>query len=72
LKVAEAILGNLNRYQGMLDGDGIPRTTEVLLSFDDELSDFSSRLKMLSKEWEASNQNHPEANLDGFVPPAGT
>ena len=54
LKVAEAILGNLNRYQGLLDGDGIPRTTEVLLSFDDEMSDFSSKLKKLSKEWEAS------------------
>ncbi len=61
LKVAESILGNLNRYQGLLDGDGIPRTTEVLLSFDDELSTFSSQLKKLAKEWETSGSTERAA-----------
>ena len=28
LKVAEAILANLNRYRGLLNSDDIPRTTE--------------------------------------------
>ena len=54
LKVAEAILANLNRYRGLLNGDDIPRTTEIILSFDDPFEDFSRKLKQLSKEWEAS------------------
>ena len=54
LKVAEAILANLNRYRGLLSGDDIPRTTEIILSFDDDFDEFSRRLKQLSKEWEAS------------------
>jgi hypothetical protein len=54
LKVAEAILANLNRYRGLLNGDDIPRTTEIILSFDDDFTDFSRKLHQLSKEWEAS------------------
>ena len=54
LNVAEAILANLNRYRGLLSGDDIPRTTEIILSFDDDFEEFSRRLKQLSKEWEAS------------------
>jgi len=54
LKVAEAILANLNRYRGLLDGEGIPRTTEVLLSFDDEFGDFSRKLAGLAEEWKKS------------------
>lgn len=54
LKVAEAILANLNRYRGLLNGDEIPRTTEILLSFDDSNEDFSRKLQALAKEWEAS------------------
>ncbi len=54
LKVAEAILANLNRYRGLLNGDDIPRTTEIILSFDDDFSEFSQKLQQLSKEWEAS------------------
>jgi ribosomal protein S27AE len=54
LKVAEAILANLNRYRGLLNGDDIPRTTEIILSFDDDISEFSRKLQQLSKEWEAS------------------
>jgi len=34
--------------------DDIPRTTEIILSFDDPLDEFSRKLKQLSKEWEAS------------------
>ncbi|HTO08397.1 MAG TPA: hypothetical protein VMR31_04885 [Myxococcota bacterium] len=54
LKVAEAILANLNRYRGLLSGDDIPRTTEIILSFDDDFEEFQKRLSQLSKEWEAS------------------
>ncbi len=49
----EAILADLNRYVCLLSGDGIPRTTEIILSFDDDFLEFSRRLKQLSKEWEA-------------------
>jgi hypothetical protein len=55
LKVAEAILANLNRYRGLLDGDGIPRTTEWLLSFDDSTEEFNSKLLKLRESWEASD-----------------
>ena len=54
LKVAEAILANLKRYRGLLAGDEIPRTTEIILSFDDDAEEFSRRLGQLSKEWEES------------------
>jgi ribosomal protein S27AE len=54
LKVAEAVLGNLNRYRGLLDGDEVPKTTEIILSFDDELSVFAGKLDKLAREWEAS------------------
>jgi len=54
LKVAEAILANLNRYRGMLSGDDIPRTTEIILSFDEPYDEFSRKLHQLSREWEAS------------------
>ena len=42
------------RYRGLLNGDDIPRTTEIILSFDDDFDDFSRKLQQLSKEWEAS------------------
>ena len=51
---ALTILANLKRYRGLLTGDDIPRTTEIILSFDDDLPEFSRKLKQLSKEWEAS------------------
>lgn len=54
LKVAEAILANLNRYRGLLNGDEIPRTTEIILSFDEPFDEFQRKLGQLSKEWEAS------------------
>jgi len=54
LKVAEAILANLNRYRGLLNGDEIPRTTEIILSFDEPYEEFQRKLGQLSKEWEAS------------------
>ncbi len=51
LRVAEAILANLNRYQDLLDGNHIPRTTEVTLSFDDSFEDFSRNLNHLGEIW---------------------
>ena len=54
LKVAEAILANLNRYRGLLNGDEIPRTTEIILSFDDPFDEFSRKVQQLGKELEQS------------------
>jgi ribosomal protein S27AE len=54
LKVAEAILANLNRYRGLLNGDEIPRTTEIILSFDDSFDEFQRKVQQLGKELEQS------------------
>ncbi len=54
LKVAEAILANLNRYRGLLNDDEIPRTTEIIISFDDPFDVFQEKLHQLGKEWAAS------------------
>jgi hypothetical protein len=54
LKVAEAILANLNRYRGLLNGDEIPRTTEIILSFDDPFEEFQRKVHQLGKELEQS------------------
>jgi hypothetical protein len=54
LKVAEAILANLNRYRGLLNGDEIPRTTEIILSFDDPFEEFQRKVRQLGKELEQS------------------
>ncbi len=51
LKVAEAILANLNRYRGLLAKDGIPGTHEVLLDFDVSLEEFTERCRKLGVEW---------------------
>ncbi len=53
LKVAESILGNLNRYQ-ITAADDIPKTTETLLTFDEPREDFSKHLSQLQKELEGS------------------
>jgi len=52
--VAEAILANLNRYRGLLNGDEIPRTTEIILSFDDSFDEFQRKVQQLGKELEQS------------------
>ena len=63
LKIAEAILANLNRYRGLLEDGEIPRTIEHMLSFDDSAEEFSRKLGILAKEWEASDlsqKNEPK------------
>ena len=55
LKVAEAILANLQRYADLSNGDDIPKSTEVVLSLDDDIEDFSRKMKMLGEEWENSS-----------------
>lgn len=52
LKVAEAILSNLNRF-GIGSGE-IPRTTEQLLSFDTPREEFSAQCAQLAKGLEES------------------
>ncbi len=68
LKVAEAILANLNRYRGLLNGDDIPRTTEIILSFDESFEEFQKKLHQLSKE---ARTARPLAGLSGFQSLAG-
>jgi hypothetical protein len=55
LKVAEAILANLQRYADMVVGDYIPRTTETIISFDEDINTFTTKLNQLGDEWENSN-----------------
>jgi hypothetical protein len=52
LKVAEAILANLNRF-GIGDG-GVPKTNETLISFDDSPEVFAVKCAQLQKELENS------------------
>ena len=53
LKVAEAVLSNLNRFTGLLSGE-IPTTTEYILSFDDPFEEFQRKVQQLGKELEGS------------------
>jgi ribosomal protein S27AE len=56
LKVAEAILANLNRYSGLLGPDGVPRTTEVVISFDEPKEELNRKLAKLAETWAASDK----------------
>lgn len=64
LKVAESILANLQRYSGSLLNDDIPRTTEIILSWDEDLPEFKEKLKRLSDDWQRS------ALVSGRKPPS--
>ena len=64
LKVAESILANLQRYSGLLLNDDIPRTTEIILSWDEDLPEFKRKLKKLSDDWQRS------ALVSGQKPPS--
>lgn len=55
LKVAEAILANLQRYAELALNDGVPRTTETIVSFDEDIDAFSAKMKRLGEEWENSS-----------------
>jgi len=55
LRVAEAILSNLNRYRSLLQGDEVPRTTETILSLDDDRESFSGKLSQLAEMWQESH-----------------
>lgn len=52
LKVAEAILSDLNRYHGAADSGELPRTSEIILSFDDSREDFQRKIEKLGRELE--------------------
>jgi hypothetical protein len=54
LKVAEALLANLNRCSTALDRDEIPNSGESVLSFDDDREQFAAKLARLAREWENS------------------
>ena len=55
LKIAEAVLANLQRRPNdALISDDIPQSTEMLLSFDDDLKLFQEKWVTLEKEWKKS------------------
>ncbi len=54
LKVAEAILANLNRCPEAFRDNQIPNTSEVVLSLDDPMGDFKKKLEALAEEWQRS------------------
>jgi len=56
LKVAEGLLATLNRYSGPLGEDGVPRTTEIILSFDDSREELARKLNKLAETWASSDQ----------------
>ncbi len=63
--MAEAILANLNRYRGLLNGDEIPRTTEIILSFDDPFEEFQRKVRQLGKELEQSGLREQGDRMTG-------
>ncbi len=71
LKVAEAILANLQRYSDILD-DAIPRTTETIISFDEDIDAFTAQMKFLGQEWENSNLALKQQRRDSPRPPEDT
>ena len=58
MKVAESILSNLQRHQSALDGGAIPRSVEIILSFDDSREKFSQQVGELGKEWLKAGETH--------------
>jgi len=51
LKVAEALLANLNRCATSLERGEIPSSSETVLSFDDDFASFAAKLRQLATEW---------------------
>jgi ribosomal protein S27AE len=68
LKVAEAILANLQRYSGLATGDDIPRSTEVIVSLDDDLDVVTKKLEALGKLWEDSTLAQAKCPTPPLVP----
>lgn len=54
LRVAEALLSSLQRKIKMVDGE-IPRSSELILSFDEDFDIFSNKVKKLGKSLENSH-----------------
>jgi hypothetical protein len=63
LKVAEAILSNLNKFSTMtdLDNGDIPTTLETILHFDDDLETFKAGLAKLADDLKQSPLARKEA-----------
>lgn len=66
LKVAESVLSTLSVYGGLDEKSELPRSSEVLLSFDKPRAEFAKDLVRLSESWEAG----PKANIEAepFLP----
>ena len=63
LKVAEAILANLQRFADLAE-DGIPRTTEVIISFDEDIEVFTQKMRRLGEDWENSSLAAKNVKVD--------
>ncbi len=61
LKIAEAILSNLNRHPRPPSENEIPRTTEIVLSFDDPVDEFKRKVGQLGRELEQSGLSEAPA-----------
>ena len=65
LKVAEAILANLQRQGELLrNSDEIPRSTEIIVSFDEDLVEFTKKMKVLGEQWENSSLSRSKDGQD--------
>jgi hypothetical protein len=54
LKVAEAILSNLNRAPEGLEADEIPTSAETVLNLDSPREEFGQKLAQLAHDWQSS------------------
>ena len=61
LKVAEAILANLNRCPDAAYREDIPNTSEVVLSLDEPMEEFRRKLRLLAEEWGSSGLSAAES-----------
>jgi len=64
--VAESVLSTLSVYGGLDEKSELPRSSEVLLSFDKPRAEFAKDLVRLAESWEAG----PKANIEAepFLP----
>ena len=64
LKVAEAVLSNLNRYRGLFVDGEVPRIQEHILSFDVSPAEFSASLGKLAEAWEEGKVTEPSTKAE--------
>ncbi len=71
LKVAEAVLANLQRYAELAGEDEIPRCTEVIISLDDNPAIFLKKMKALGESWQQSSLSQARSTKPPESPEIG-